>query len=94
MACPKSAKRLRLRDGHLRHRRDVGARGERFLTRAGEDRDPHGWILHEPIERRFQRADELLVQRVELVGSVQRQRDDRAVAGDLEDITHDFGGIP
>jgi hypothetical protein len=57
---------------------DIRNRNECLLARAGEDHDPDIVVVLERIERRDQRSAGRRVQRVQLVGSVDRHRGDGA----------------
>ena len=65
----------------LGHRRDVGAGDERLVARAGQDRAAHaGVVARSPSNAAISASTRRAVERVERLGTVDGQRDDRAVA--------------
>ena len=55
---------------------DVGAGGKGAVARAGQDDGAHVGIDLDPVQQRHQPVDQLVIQCVEFVGPVQRDKGD------------------
>src|SRR4029453_11282519 len=67
--------------------RNVGAGAER-TTRSGDDDRAHGTVELHLVQCRRERADELVVERVEFLGSIQREHCDRPAVFDEQGMRH------
>jgi hypothetical protein len=79
------AHRLCLGDAHRAHLGDVGAGDERLVARPGEHDGAHAPLPMQRVERLDQAVQDVAVEGVELVGAVDRDGGDRALAGAQDD---------
>ena len=67
---------------------DIGARGERAFARAGQDHGAHAGVGLDRIQRRHQAVDQIVIQRVELVGAVERDQRDPVIDFEQHGVGH------
>ena len=58
---------------------DIGAGGKSAFTRAGQDHCTHAVVGLDRIQRRHQAVDQRKIQRIELVGAVERNKRDPVI---------------
>ena len=67
---------------------DIGAGGKSAFTRAGQDHRTHAVVGLDRIQRRHQAVDEREIQRIELVGAVERNKRDPVIDFKQEEVGH------
>ena len=67
---------------------DIGAGGERAVTRAGQDHRAHAVVSLDPVQHRHQAIDQIVVQRIELVRTVERDQRDPVIDFEQHGVGH------